>query len=82
MITLSIRLPESLLMRIKEVARRDNVSINQMITIAVAEKLAVLETEDCLGKGASRSSRNRFNRALNRVPNRKPASQDRIIEPF
>ena len=50
MSALSIRLPDSLHKRIKEVAQRDNVSINQMIALAVAEKLSALETEDYLGK--------------------------------
>ncbi len=57
MSALSVRLPDSLHKRIKEVARRDNVSINQMITLAVAEKLSALETEDYLGNRASSASK-------------------------
>ena len=78
MSALSIRLPDSLHKRIKEVAQRDNVSINQMITIAVAEKLSALETEDYLGKRANRASKDRFNKALSKVPNRKPEPQDQV----
>jgi hypothetical protein len=78
MSALSIRLPDSLHKRIKELARRDNVSINQMITLAVAEKLSALETEDYLGKRASRASKARFRKALGRVPDRKPEPQDQL----
>ena len=78
MSALSVRLPDSLHKRIKEVARRDNVSINQMITLAVAEKLSALETEDYLGKRAGSASKEKFNRALKKVPNRKPEPQDQI----
>jgi predicted DNA-binding ribbon-helix-helix protein len=42
MSALSISLPDSLNKRIKEIAQRDKVSINQMITLAVAEKLSAL----------------------------------------
>jgi predicted transcriptional regulator len=78
MSALSIRLPDSLHKRIKEVAQRDNVSINQMITLAVAEKLSALETEDYLGNRANRAGKARFKKALGRVPNRKPEAQDKI----
>jgi hypothetical protein len=78
MSALSIRLPDSLHKRIKEVARRDNVSINQMIALAVAEKLSALETEDYLGKRASRASKEKFKKALSKVPNRKSEAQDQI----
>jgi len=78
MSALSVRLPDSLHKRIKELARRDNVSINQMITLAVAEKLSALETEDYLGNRASSATKEKFKRALKKVPNRKPDSQDQI----
>lgn len=78
MSALSIRLPDSLHKRIKEVAQRDNVSINQMITLAVAEKLSALETEDYLANRASRSSKGKFRKALSKVQTRKPDPQDQI----
>ncbi len=44
MSTLSLRLPESLHRKIRELAERDDVSINQFIAMAVAEKAAALLT--------------------------------------
>jgi post-segregation antitoxin (ccd killing protein) len=78
MSALSIRLPDSLHKRIKQVAQRDNVSINQMITLAIAEKLSALETEDYLGNRASRASKNKFRKVLGKVSNRKPETKDKI----
>ena len=78
MSAISVRLPDSLHRRVKEVAQRDNVSINQMITLAVAEKLSALETEDYLGKRAQRASKAKFERALKKVSSRKPESFDRF----
>jgi len=76
MSAISIRLPDSLHRKVKEVAHRDNVSINQMITLAVAEKLSALETEDYLGKRASKASKTKFQKALKKIPSRNPESND------
>jgi predicted DNA-binding protein len=78
MSAISIRLPDSLHKRIKQLAKRDNVSINQMVTLAVAEKLSALETEDYLATRASRASKSGFKRALTKVPDRQPDTNDRI----
>ncbi len=78
MSAISIRLPDSLHKRIKLVAQREKVSINQMVTLAVAEKLSALETEDYLGMRASRASKNKFQKALAKVPDRQAEADDRI----
>jgi predicted transcriptional regulator len=76
MSAISIRLPDSLHKKVREVARRDNVSINQMITLAVAEKLSALETKDYLDARAKRGNKAKFLKALSRVPDRAPDAQD------
>ncbi len=78
MSAISIRLPDSLHKRIRQLAQRDKVSINQMVTLAVAEKLSALETEDYLGTRASRASKSKFQKALRKVPDRQPEADDRI----
>jgi hypothetical protein len=49
-----------------------------MITLAVAEKLSALETEDYLGKRSQRASKAKFYKALRKVPASKPESKDKI----
>lgn len=44
MSSLSLRLPDSLHDKIRELAERENISINQFIAMAVAEKTAALLT--------------------------------------
>ena len=78
MSAISIRLPNSLHRKVKEVAQRDNVSINQIITLAVAEKLSALETEDYLGKRSRKASKARFQKALRKIPARNPESHDKL----
>ena len=45
MSVLSLRIPESLHKRARILASEDNISINQFITSALAEKLSALDTE-------------------------------------
>ncbi len=77
MSAISIRLPDSLHRKVKEVAQRDRVSINQMITLAIAEKLSALETEDYLGNRARRGSKAKFHKALGRVSHKEPEDRDK-----
>ena len=78
MSAISLRLPDSLHKKVKEMASKDNISINQMITVALAEKLSALETEDYISQRAKRGSRSRYIQILRKVPNRKPEKRDRL----
>lgn len=42
--TYALRLPQSLKAAVAEVAKRDETSINNFITLAIAEKLSAMET--------------------------------------
>jgi hypothetical protein len=78
MSTLSLRLPLSLHRELRELARREGVSINQVISSAVGEKIAALKTLDYLRERAARGSRLSFERVLGKVPNVDPDESDRL----
>ena len=78
MSALSLRLPESLHKKLKEMALREGISINQFIATAVAEKMAAIMTEDYLLARAQRGSRAKFEAALARVPDIEPEDRDRL----
>lgn len=78
MSTISLRLPDSLHEKIREVARKDGISINQFLAAAAAEKLAALLTEEYLEARAARGSREAFLRALDRVPAAEPDPDDEL----
>ena len=78
MSTLSLRLPESLHRKIRQLADRDDISINQFIATAVAEKTAALLTVDYLEERGRRGDARLFDRALARVPNVPPVSGDEL----
>lgn len=78
MSAISLRLPDSLHRTVREMADKEHVSINQMITLALTEKVSVLMTEDYLGKRAKRGSRAKFMKILSKVPKIAPDARDRI----
>ena len=78
MSTLSVRLPTSLHRHLRELAQKEGVSINQLITTAVAEKMAALMTLDYLEERAARGNRTKFDRVLRKVKASPPNSEDRL----
>ena len=78
MTTLSLRLPESLHKRIKNLADQEGISMNQFITLAVTEKMSALMTVDYLKERAQRGSRQQFDAVLARVADVEPEEHDRL----
>jgi hypothetical protein len=78
MSTMSVRLPESLHEKAREMAEREGISINQLVTTALAEKLSALLTEEYLEERARRGSREKFEKVLSKVPDRDPLPEDEL----
>jgi hypothetical protein len=78
MSAINLRLPESLHRRVRELARRENISINQFISTALAEKMSALMTEDYLRERAERGRRADFDRVLAKVKDRAPVEGDEL----
>ncbi|MBI4772398.1 MAG: toxin-antitoxin system HicB family antitoxin [Chloroflexi bacterium] len=77
MSTISLRLPDSLHDTIRQLARKESVSINQLITLALAEKVSALMTEDYLAARARRGNRENFERAMAKVSDTPPEEPDK-----
>ncbi len=78
MSTLSLRIPDSLHKRVRDLAKQDNISINQFISTAVAEKLSALLTEEYLQERTHRSSKQKFKRVLGKVQDTEPERYDKL----
>src|SRR5947207_14906806 len=74
----SLRLPESLHEKIRELAERDNISINQFIATAVAEKAAALLTVDYVETRARRADTKLLDGVLKRGPDVPPRPGDQL----
>ncbi len=73
---LSLRLPDSLHNSLREISKKDHVSINQFISSAVAEKITALETENYLEAQGNGGSRKAFDAVLGKVRETEPDSAD------
>jgi HicB family len=78
MSTLSLRLPKSLHELARQVAKDEEISVNQLITLALAEKISALKTEEYFEQRARGSSRAKFERAMSGVSPREPDEPDRL----
>jgi len=78
MSTLSVRLPESLHKRRKQMADKEGVSMNQLITLAVSEKVSTLLTVDYLKERAQRGDPKTFDELLEKVPDRESEEFDKL----
>jgi hypothetical protein len=82
MSTLSLTLPESIHRKLSEVAEREGVSMNQLISSAVAEKLAALMTEEYLHERGRRASAEKFDAVLAKIPDVPPTQGDELPEGY
>jgi len=60
----------------RALAEKENISINQLITLALAEKVSALMTEEYLGGRAKRGSKEKFRAALAKVPDVEPEEEE------
>lgn len=79
MSALTIRLPNSVHQKIKELAERDQISVNQFIASAAAEKMASVLTLDYLKSEAALGDRAGFVRFLDMVPDVPAAQGDAAV---
>ena len=78
MSALTLRLPDSIHRHIKDIAKREGVSINLFIASAVAEKISALATEDYIAARAKKARKGAFKKVLRRVPQHTPLPGDEI----
>jgi len=78
MSTMSVRLPNSLHRQLRELAEREGVSMNQLVSSAVGEKLAALLTADYLEERAQEGSRRKYEAVLRKVQDAPPQASDEL----
>lgn len=78
MSVVSLRIPKSLHDQVRELAKEEGVSINQFVALALAEKVATLQTIDYLEERARRGSRDKLLAVLNKAPDIEPEEYDRL----
>lgn len=75
---IKISISESMHNKIKELAKKDGVSINQLINSAISEKVSALETVDYFEKRGALGSRSKFDAVLSKVAAEAPEEYDSL----
>jgi hypothetical protein len=74
--TIQLQISDTLLSQLRDLAARENVSVDQFASAAVAEKVAALSDMEYLEQRAARGSREKFLRAMRKVPHVPPIAPD------
>ncbi|MCC5667368.1 hypothetical protein LC653_26680 [Nostoc sp. CHAB 5784] len=78
MTNLNVQLPESLYKQIEALAARENISIEQLATIALSAQVSAWMTKDYLEEKVKSGSWEKFQQVLNKVPNVEPEEYDKL----
>jgi len=76
--TVNLQLPDSLYKQASQLAEQDGVSINHLITMALAEKMSALMTVEYLKERGRHATRKDFEEVLAKVPSVEPEEYDRL----
>jgi hypothetical protein len=80
--TVEARIPEPVLKQAQELAERENVPLEQIISLAVAQSVGIWSNESYAARRAKRGSREKFLDALKEVPDVDPPDCDRLPEGY
>jgi hypothetical protein len=78
MSTIQLQLPDSLYRSVERLAKKENIPVDQLITLAVAEKIAVLMAEEEVALRGLRGDREKFHQAMAKVARVEPPEEDRL----
>ncbi|MCB0174265.1 MAG: Arc family DNA-binding protein [Anaerolineae bacterium] len=78
MSVMSLRLPKTMYDQLKRMAEAEGISMNHFVTLAIAEKIATLNTLDYLEERAQRGSREKLLAVLAKAPDVEPEEYDKL----
>lgn len=78
--TIEAQVPDAVLQQARELAAREHISLEQLISLAVTQTVGVWSHESCLATRAKRGSRDKFLQALDQVPDAATPEWDRLPE--
>ena len=78
MTTIETKIPDSLYNQVKSLAEREQITIDQLVAIALASQVSSWMTKDYLEERARRGSWNEALKVLSQVPDVEPAEHDRL----
>ena len=76
--TYPLRLPRSIRAGIEKLSKADGISINQFVSIAVAEKLAIMQAETYFAERIAKADLAAFDRLMQREGGQPPRDGDEV----
>lgn len=76
--TYPLRLPRSIRAGVERLSKEDGISINQFVSIAVAEKLAMLQAQDYFAQRSARADMAAFDQLMQRSGGEPPRAGDEV----
>ena len=78
MVTIQTELPERLYQEARRLAQQENVSVERLFSLAVAQAVGAWQTQSVIAERTGRASRGDFLRVLDAVPDVPPAPGDEL----
>ncbi len=78
MSTLEIKIPDLLLQQVNEVAAKENVSVDQIVSIALAAQVSASQARESISSRAKRVDWRKVDDILARVPANRPLPGDEV----
>jgi len=80
--TIEAQIPEPVLKQAQELAARERIPLEQIISLAVTQSVGVWSNQSYIALRAQRASREKFLDALKEVPDVQPPEDDRLPEGY
>ncbi len=78
MSNLNVQIPDSLYRQIEALAVKENISLEQLVAIALSAQVSAWMTKDYIEEKAKRGSWDKFQQVLNKVPDVEPEDYDKL----
>ncbi|ACK70728.1 conserved hypothetical protein [Gloeothece citriformis PCC 7424] len=75
---LNTEIPDALYQQLETLANRENLSIDQLITIALSAQISAWMTKDYIEEKAKQGNWDKFKQVLNKVSEREPLDYDKL----
>lgn len=80
--TIQAHIPEPVLKQAQQLAEREGIPLEQLISLAVTQTVGVWSNESYVALRAKRASQEKFLDALKEVPDIEPAGYDRLPDGY
>jgi pSer/pThr/pTyr-binding forkhead associated (FHA) protein len=78
MSTLEVKIPDLLLKQVSEIAAKENVSVDQLVSIALAAQVSSSQVRESVSSRAKRVDWQKVNDIITRVPENPPLPDDEL----